>query len=115
MTKSFKEQYSFAERRNEYNKIRKSYPERVPVIVEHGNDKTLEIGKKKFLIPIGLTYGQTIHVIKKHCKIDSTQSIMMMVEDVVPQASRSIEDIYIKYKADDGFLYVTLMRESVFG
>ena len=115
MTKSFKEQYSFVERRNEYNKIRKSYPERIPIIVEQGNDKTLKLEKTKFLIPIGLTYGQTSHVIKKHCKLDSTQAIMMMVDDVVPQASRSIEDIYIKYKADDGFLYVTLMRESVFG
>jgi hypothetical protein len=110
----FKRKHTFAERKTEADNIRRRYPDRVPLLVS-SEDTTLKLTRKKFLIPEALTYGQCVFVVKKHCDIAPTEAVMMMVLDTLPQATRTMGDIYERYKDSDGFLTGLLIKERTFG
>jgi hypothetical protein len=55
----FQEEHPFEKRRSEGEKIRRKYPDRVPVIVEKSpNARIGDLDKKKYLVPSDLTVGQ---------------------------------------------------------
>lgn len=112
---SFKQQYPLSERTMEATNIRRRYPDRVPLIAEQNDSTNPQLSRKKFLIPESLTWGQTVYVVKKHCNIDSTKAIMLMVDDILPKSTRLIGDIYTEHKSDCGFLFTTLVAENTFG
>ncbi|ETE58307.1 Gamma-aminobutyric acid receptor-associated protein, partial [Ophiophagus hannah] len=52
----YKEEHPFEKRRSEGEKIRKKYPDRVPVIVEKAPKARIgDLDKKKYLVPSDLT------------------------------------------------------------
>ncbi|NXQ34874.1 GBRAP protein, partial [Alaudala cheleensis] len=54
----YKEEHPFEKRRCEGEKIRKKYPDRVPVIVEKAPKARIgDLDKKKYLVPSDLTGG----------------------------------------------------------
>uniref|UniRef100_A0A8C0K8M4 GABA type A receptor-associated protein n=1 Tax=Canis lupus dingo TaxID=286419 RepID=A0A8C0K8M4_CANLU len=54
----YKEEHPFEKRRSEGEKIRKKYPDRVPVIVEKAPKARIgDLDKKKYLVPSDLTGG----------------------------------------------------------
>ncbi len=114
MGDKFKQKFSFAERKKEVDRVRTRYPDRAPVIVST-DDLNRPMTKNKFLLPLSLTLGQAQFVIKKHCEIESTESMMLMIGDVLPQGTMSVEEAYQKYKSPDGFMYFSIVREHTFG
>uniref|UniRef100_A0A674HKV1 Uncharacterized protein n=1 Tax=Taeniopygia guttata TaxID=59729 RepID=A0A674HKV1_TAEGU len=57
----YKEEHPFEKRRCEGEKIRKKYPDRVPVIVEKAPKARIgDLDKKKYLVPSDLTGGAGI-------------------------------------------------------
>jgi len=55
---SFKDQFTFEERKTEVQKVCQKYPDRSPVIVERVSRTDLpELDNKKFLVPRDLTVG----------------------------------------------------------
>ena len=55
----FKEEHPYEKRRAEGEKIRRKYPDRVPVIVEKAPKARIgDLDKKKYLVPSDLTVGQ---------------------------------------------------------
>eukprot|EP01134_Creolimax_fragrantissima_P000715 CFRG0715T1 len=113
---SFKEVNSFEKRKMEAQKIRCKYPDRVPVIVERaGKSDIEEIDKKKFLVPMDLTVGQFVYVIRKRIKLSPEKAIFIFVNNVLPPTSSALATIYEEHKDEDGFLYVTYSGENTFG
>ena len=114
---SFKTQYSFEHRRNEADRIRTKYPDRIPVIVELKEDSknTPDIDKKKFLVPKDLTVGQFIYVIRKRVHISAEQALFIFIDDIIPSSNSVMNDIYNEHKDEDSFLYVTYTGENTFG
>lgn len=56
---AYKEENTFEKRRAEGEKIRRKYPDRIPVIVEKvPKSKLQDLDKKKYLVPSDLTIGQ---------------------------------------------------------
>ena len=54
-----KEEHPYEKRRAEGEKIRRKYPDRVPVIVEKAPKARIgDLDKKKYLVPSDLTVGQ---------------------------------------------------------
>ena len=118
MSSKFKDNYSFEKRENVSSRIRKKYPERVPLIVERSItcDTLEEIDKHKYLVPCDLTVGQMLYVIRKRIKgVGSEQALFIFIGDIMPSMGESIAVLYNKYKDDDGFLYLTYSGENTFG
>lgn len=113
---NFKIMYSFESRKLESYKIMEKYEDRRPIIVEKLNGSNIpQIDKKKYLVPVDLTIGQFIYVIRKRIRLNPNKALYIFVNNVIPPTSMLISDIYDKNKDKDGFLYVVYSSESTFG
>jgi hypothetical protein len=58
------EEHPYEKRRAEGEKIRRKYPDRVPVIVEKAPKARIgDLDKKKYLVPSDLTVGQVTNLL----------------------------------------------------
>ena len=114
---SFKEAHSFEARLNESKRMRKKYPERIPVIVEKsaGDTLGLELDKTKYLVPCDLTVGQLVYVIRKRLNLDAEKALFFLIQNIIPTSSALISTVYDDHKDDDGYLYVIYSSENTFG
>ena len=114
---TFQSKYSFEQRSKESSRIIEKYPEKVPIICEkYSKDKsTYTIDKNKFLAGGDLTMGQFVYVIRKRIKIKSTEGLYLFIDNTLLPNTELLSNIYNKYKADDGFLYVQFSLENTFG
>lgn len=118
MVLSYKKEFSFDQRKKETSKIKKDYPDRLPIICEKSNTQVNapNISKRKFLVPTDMTIGQFIFSIKQQINITKEQAIFILVEDsFIPSTSSMMFQIYQDYCHADGYLYITYMIESTFG
>ena len=116
MSKSFKNLNNFDKRISQSEKILKKYPDRVPIIIEkHKNSNISEIDKNKYLVPVNLTVGQLVYVIRRRLKLEKETALFIFCNDILPPTSSLVIDIYNEYKDDDKFLYITYSSENAFG
>lgn len=116
---SYKTEYAFAERKKESDRIRTKYPDRIPVIVEHGgnvHDDMPVLNKRKYLTPADLTLGQFVFVIRKRLQLPAEKAIFLFTErNTLPPTADLMSDLYYKDKNIDGFLYLKFSGENTFG
>ena len=97
-------------------KILKKYPDRIPVIVNKYKDSDIpDIDKNKFIVPKDMKLNAFIYIIRRRIKITSEQTIFVTVNKELCASNQTIEELYHKYKADDGFLYIEYSAENTFG
>jgi hypothetical protein len=117
--KSFKEIYTFEERKTHSSDIRVKYPERLPIVMQRSmNDKILGyMDKIKYLVPGEITITEFMAILRKRLNVTQTTSIYLYNPDnkIILSGTNSIEYLYNKYKNDDGFLYIEYCGENVFG
>ena len=94
-------------------KIMSKYPRRVPIIVDC--KKEINLDKKKYIVPNNLTVGQFMYILKKRINIDHTQSIFLLCNNQLVINTELINNLYIKQKDYDGFLYIIITLENTFG
>jgi len=114
----FKDAQTFESRKNEANRVRTKYPNRIPVIVERAeNCNEIEIiDKKKYLVPTDLTMGQFIYVIRKRLRtMTAEKALFVFVGDIMPPTGENMAILYENNKDEDGFLYITYSGENTFG
>lgn len=112
----FKQVHPFEKRCYESERIRKKYPDRIPVIVEMvPNSQVPVIPKNKFLVPNDMTVGQFIFVIRNQIKLKQDQAIFIFVNNTLPPASYLMSQVYSEHADKDGFLYMLYSGESTFG
>ena len=113
----FKKSFPLQKRIEEARRIRLKYPDRVPIIAENSptNSSIPNIDKSRFLVPADLTLSQFIFVIRKRILLQSDQALFLMINNKLMPGSNTIQEIYATEKDVDGFLYVTITGESVFG
>ena len=120
----FKSDFTFEKRQTECNSIRKKFPDRIPIIVEVDNSGLLraatlpEIDKSKYLVP-DMPFSSFVHTIRKRMKLDEKVAIFLSIKHkgntIMPVMTSNTFAIYDKYKDDDGFLYISVVGENVFG
>eukprot|EP00750_Incisomonas_marina_P001073 INCI10881.1.p3 GENE.INCI10881.1~~INCI10881.1.p3 ORF type:complete len:118 (+),score=25.94 INCI10881.1:152-505(+) len=112
----FTEERTFEVRAAEASKIRAKYPDRIPVICEKADRSDIpEIDKKKYLVPVDLTVGQFVFVIRNRIKLPPEQAVFVFINDVMPPTASLMSAIYEEQKSPDGFLYITYSGENTFG
>ena len=115
---SYKIKRVFAERKNESERIKFKYPDRIPIICEKSakNDNLLpDLDKTKYLVPNNLTIGQFIYVIRKRLKLDPSEALYLFASGHIMTCSNTVGIAYDNYKDVDGFLYLKYSKESTFG
>lgn len=116
--KSFKSRTSFEERYNDSKNILIKYPDRIPVVCERAktaNNDCPNIDKNKYLIPMDLTMGQFMYVIRKRLKISPEKGIFLFVNNSIVPSSITMGTMYNLYKENDNFLYIAYSFENTFG
>tara|TARA_Y100000389_G_scaffold71573_1_gene68265 strand:+ start:166 stop:534 length:369 start_codon:yes stop_codon:yes gene_type:complete len=113
---TFKE-HDLSVRRREAESIKMKHPERCPIIVTKAKNSVNvpDIDKHKYLVPLDLTVGQLVYVIRKRIKLRPEQAIFLFINNILPPTSELIGKIYNENKANDGFLYVEYSGENTFG
>ena len=116
MSNSFIKTFTFEKRFSESNRIKKKYPNRIPVIVEKkiGSDIP-NIDKTKYLVPGDLTISQFLYVIRKRINLRDEQAIFIFIDNKIPFSQSLIKEIYTQDKHMDGFLYFEYSGENTFG
>ena len=83
---SFKEKHPLLgkfyleKRKEESDKIRQRYPDRIPIISEKAKGAQVpDIDKTKFLVPSDLTAHQFSYIIRKRLKLAKEQSLWLFV------------------------------------
>ncbi|XP_017299195.1 uncharacterized protein LOC103508318 isoform X2 [Diaphorina citri] len=72
----YKEEHPFEKRKAEGEKIRRKYPDRVPVIVEKAPKARIgDLDKKKYLVPSDLTVGQFYFLIRKRVQLQISREM----------------------------------------
>lgn len=114
--KSFKEKFDFEKRADEATRIKKKYPDRIPVIVEKAQHCDMpDIDKHKYLVPKDLTVSQFIYVIRKRVNIKAEEAIFLFINNSLPSSSELMSTVYENNKDEDQFLYAKFSEESTFG
>ena len=114
---TFKSKNSLEDRKKESNRVLTNYPDRIPIICEKTkrSEKMPDIDKHKYLIPMDLTVGQFMFVIRKRMKVAPEMAIYIFIKGTIPPTSALISSLYNDYKDEDGFLYLEYSGENTFG
>jgi GABA(A) receptor-associated protein len=108
---TFRKSTSLVLRRHESSKLRSSYPNRIPVILEP--HKSVKIDKKKYLVPFDITIGKFLLLIRHRILIEKGAALLIFTEDDnLPRLTDTMNSIYWNMKNTDGFLYVRLMVDN---
>ena len=116
MSFAHKREHSFEQRIAESARVRERYNDRVPVICEKTptSDMPCE-DKSKYLIPMDMTVGQLVYVLRKRISLPAEKAIFIFVNNTLPPSGALLSSIYLKHKDADGFLYVCYSGENTFG
>jgi GABA(A) receptor-associated protein len=99
----------------ESKRLESKHPDRVPVLVQPGNDQTPKTDTFKYLVPKTTTVGQFVDTVRKKIKLKSRQALFVFVHGVLPPTSSSMSQVYQEHRDEDGFLYITYTLENTFG
>jgi GABA(A) receptor-associated protein len=139
----FKDKYCFEERFDEVQRIKKRYPDHIPVICEKDiNDRTkyglnasidssCDKGatllhddfrfrgenhlKCKYLLNPNMTIGEFIYIIRTKIKLSPEKGLYFFINGVIPAMNEMMCTIYRSHKSNDGFLYMRYTSENTFG
>merc|ERR1712186_59387 len=92
----YKEEHPFEKRRAEGEKIRRKYPDRVPVIVE--KSPKARIGD----------------LIRKRISLRPEDALFFFVNNGIPPPSATMGSLYQEHHEEDFFLYIAYSDESVY-
>jgi len=104
--------------REETDKIMSRYPDRIPVLIKKNPNahSTPDIDKSKYLVPVDMTVGQLMYVIRKRLKMNSEQALSLFVDNTVVCNSELVSTVYFySHNTQDGFLHAMYSCENVFG
>lgn len=103
--------------KEEFQRITKKYPGRLPVFVFRlkGTTEIPDIPKHKYLVPSDLTVGNFIYMIRKQLKLTPEKALYVFIGNTLPMSSLTMNEIYHMHKGDDGALRLFYTSENTFG
>lgn len=99
----------------EYSRIHKKYPDRIPVILKKGNRLAPEIDRNKYLVPKDITFSSFVGVVRQRLRMKPDQALFIMANNTLVTQSELMNSVYNKYKSPEGFLQLEYSLESTFG
>ena len=105
------------ERKEEYQRVIQANPDKIAIICEKDpRSKITDIEKSKYLIQKDISLNQFSLMIRNRLKMDKEAALFFLVNGKkVLTGEDTMQEIYNKYKSDDGFLYIAYASEIVWG
>lgn len=69
----------------------------------------------RYLIPMDLTVGQFVYVIRKRISVPPEKAIFIFVNNMLPPTAALMSQVYEQHKDEDGFMYMMYGGENTFG
>lgn len=105
-----------ADKISDIERIRRKYPDRVPVFINKDQSCTLPmITKTKFLTPQDISVAQFVYVIRRWIKLKPEEAIFLYIDNTIPSSNLTMGELYHKYKNAEGALNMTYSSENTFG
>jgi GABA(A) receptor-associated protein len=109
----------FEDRKSAVRKLSQLHPGYLPVYIERANNRTPDLKHKQYLVNKKDQLGSFIREVRKKIPIGPTDAIFVFVDTgknaISPMMSSTIEEVYNRYKKEDGVLYLKYTLENVFG
>lgn len=120
MTLAFRKRLSLSKRIEHSKYLRDTYKESVPFICEFDENEISQfnLGEKKelkFIVDKHSNYSRVIMTLRKQLKIRSEDALFTFIRGTIPPVSMSILEIDNLFQEDDGFVYISVKKESTFG
>ena len=113
---SYKSAYTLEQRQAQFKKLNDRFPDKILIIVEQAKNSQIEqLLKNKFILSVETTVGEVLELIRSIIQLRKDQAIFLYTKGVLPSASKTLSQIYPKYKDEDGFLYIVYAGETAFG
>ncbi|XP_042904571.1 microtubule-associated proteins 1A/1B light chain 3C isoform X2 [Parasteatoda tepidariorum] len=115
---SFRIVHNYSTRKDEVENIRSKFPTKIPVIVEryHKESQLPLLDKTKFLVPQELTVSQFLTIIRNRMHLGPNQAFYLLINNrSIASMSKTVAEVYLESKDEDGFLYVTYASQEMFG
>ena len=75
------------------------YPDRIPVICEKEPRSDIPpVDKRKYLIPMDLTVGQFVYVIRKRISISPEKAIFIFVNNTLPPTAALMSTVHLSQR-----------------
>lgn len=113
----YRKNISFDIRKKTTESAVERYPDKLPIIVEYDKDfpRDKRIPKQKFLVPGEYRMSEFTYIIRNKLSLDSKTAMFIFVSDLLPRQDDQLSSIYGKHSDPDGFLYVVVSLEHVYG
>ena len=114
----YKNQYSLQKRLEQFKKLKKEFPNKIPIILERGQDCTInKIIKTKYILSGELEIAEFIKIIRDKLEIEPTRALFVLANGKYSISNAdNLGEVYKNYKdKEDGFLYMTYSEELIYG
>ena len=110
----YRENTPFQTRRDLSEHLKTKYIDRIPIIFEPQN---LEATKIKFIIHKDVQFSNLINAFRENNKdsVKMFEGLFFFIDGVLPANSCTISSLYDNVTDGDGFLYISVRKESTFG
>ena len=98
----------------EYERMRRRYPDRYPIILSP-NNLTDQHKIHKLLVPDNFTVSQLIYIFRKRLDQSPDKALFLFSGGKLLVSSSTIEYLVENTKRPEGFLHITYADENVFG
>ena len=118
MSFNYKNLVPLNQRKEECEKLRENYDDRIPVICEKDPQCLLQdIDKCNFLVPINMIASQFFFLIRKKLNLTNDSALFFITENNrAIMGSDSMLKVYEENKnQEDGYLYIHYSSEVMFG
>ena len=114
---NFKKSFTKDMRINECKDIMEKNPDKIPVICEKApGSKITETPKCKYLLNKQMTVAKFSLLLKEKLSLSEKDALFLIAKEkyTIP-GNETIQQIYDKYKDEDGFLYIYYSNKEVWG
>ena len=117
MNFQYQKNNDFETRKKESENLLKTHIDKLPIILEKDPACKIEkLQKTKYLLSKNSTISELMVLIKKKTKISEGEALFLQARTKYSlQAESTIEEIYEKFKNNDGFLYIMYTAELIMG
>uniref|UniRef100_A0A1A9WER2 Uncharacterized protein n=1 Tax=Glossina brevipalpis TaxID=37001 RepID=A0A1A9WER2_9MUSC len=98
----YKEKCASAKRLAQAEKMRRMFPNRIPVIMEKApRARLINLNKKKYLIPSLLTVRQCYILIRRNMKLSPKVPLFFFIDGMIPPKKATMGFLYQEHREHD--------------
>jgi GABA(A) receptor-associated protein len=112
--KNFRTLHTREQRLIEFKRLFSKYPSRIPIVIDI-EGQGLILDKRKYLAEADMFMMYFQHTIRQRLKVGPNESLFFFYENIIPNPTQTLGQIYGEHKSEDGFMVLTVAKENVFG